>query len=51
MTDKLEEKDIKDLDNICEECQKEDESVTQNIILTGFKLCKSSRTSKTVFPI
>ena len=38
MTDKLEEKDIKDLNNICEECQKEDESVTQNLILTGFKL-------------
>ena len=51
MTDKLEEKDIKDLDNICEECQKEDESVTQNLILTGFKLCKSCSTSKTVFPI
>ena len=51
MTDKLEEKDIKDLDNICEECQKEYESVTQNLILTGFKLCKSCRTSKTVFPI
>ena len=51
MTDKLEEKDIKDLDNICEECQKEDESVTQNLILTGFKLFKSCRTSKTVFPI
>ena len=45
------EQDIKDLDNICEECQKEDESVTQNLILTGFKLCKSCRTSKTVFPI
>ena len=51
MTDKLEEKDIKDLNNICEECQKEDESVTQNLILTGFKLFKSCRTSKTVFPI
>ena len=51
MTDKLEEKDINDWDNICEEFQKEDESVTQNLILTGFKLCKSCRTSKTVFPI
>ena len=51
MTKDLEEKDIKDLDNICEECQKEEESVTQNLILTGFKLCKSCRTSKTVFPI
>ena len=32
MTEELKEQDIKDLDNICEECQKEDESVTQNII-------------------
>tara|TARA_B100001996_G_scaffold109815_1_gene83114 strand:- start:970 stop:1125 length:156 start_codon:yes stop_codon:yes gene_type:complete len=51
MTDKLEVQDIKDLNNICEECQKEEESVTQNLILTGFKLCNSCRTSKTVFPI
>jgi len=36
MTNELQEKDIKDLNNICEECQKEDESVTQNLILTGF---------------
>ena len=43
--------DSKDLDNICEECKKEDESVSQNLILTGFKICKSCRTSKTVFPI
>ena len=57
----LKEKDLKDLDNkenvekelnnICEECKKEDESVSQNLILTGFKICKSCRTSKTVFPI
>ena len=41
-----------DLNNIiCEECKKEDESVRQNLILTGFKLCKSCRTSKTIFPI
>ena len=46
----LKEKDLKDLNNICEECKKEDESVSQNIILTGFKICKSSRTSKTIFP-
>ena len=39
-----------DLNDICEECKKEDESVTQNLILTGFKICKSCRTSKTVFP-
>ena len=46
----LKEKDLKDLNNICEECKKEDESVSQNIILTGFKICKSCRTSKTIFP-
>ena len=47
----LKEKDLNDLDNLCEECKKEDESVSQNLILTGFKICKSCRTSKTVFPI
>ena len=41
----------KDLNNICEECKKEDESVYQNMILTGFKICKSCRISKTIFPI
>ena len=41
----------KELNNICEECKKEDDSVSQNLILTGFKICKSCRTSKTVFPI
>ena len=42
---------IEELNNVCEECKKEDESVRQNLILTGFKLCKSCRTSKTIFPI
>ena len=46
----LKEKELKDLNNICEECKKEDESVSQNLILTGFKICKSCRTSKTIFP-
>ncbi len=41
----------KELDNICDECKKTDESVTQNLILTGFKICKSCRVSKTIFPI
>ena len=39
------------LDDICEDCQAKDESVAQNLILTGFKRCKSCHTSKTVFPI
>ena len=47
----LKEKNLKEFNNICEECKKEDESVSQNLILTGFKICKSCRTSKTVFPI
>ena len=40
-----------ELDDICEECKKEDSSVTENLILTGYKLCKSCRISKTLFPI
>tara|TARA_B100000700_G_C14716075_1_gene701438 strand:- start:570 stop:731 length:162 start_codon:yes stop_codon:yes gene_type:complete len=46
-----EEKDLKELDNICEECKDENESVSQNLILTGYKICKSCRISKTIFPI
>ncbi len=41
----------KDLNNICDECKNEDESVFQNLIMTGFKLCKSCRVSKTIFPL
>ena len=42
---------IEELNDICDECKKIDESVTQNLILTGFKICKSCRVSKTIFPI
>jgi hypothetical protein len=45
------EKNLRDLDNICDECKEEDESVSQNLILMGFKICKSCRTSKTIFPL
>ena len=47
----INEKNLNDFNNICEECKKEEESVSQNLILTGFKLCKSCRISKTIFPI
>ena len=49
----IEDKDVleKDFDNICEECKKKDESVFQNQILTGFKLCQSCKISKTIFPV
>ena len=48
---KYNEETINELDNICEECKKEDESVSQNLILTSYKLCSSCRVSKTIFPI
>ena len=52
MTDDKEiEKNLKDLDDICDECKEQDESVSQNLILTGYKLCNSCRVSKTIFPI
>ena len=47
----IKERDLTDLDGICDECKQEDESVSQNLILTGFKICNSCRVSKTIFPI
>ena len=47
----LKKEDLNEFNNRCEECKKEDESVSQNLILIGFKICKSCRTSKTIFPI
>ena len=41
---------IKDLDNICEECLKKDESVSQNLMMHGYKICSSCNISKTIFP-
>ena len=55
MTDNLDDKNdieiMRELNNICDECKKEDESVSQNLILTSYKLCWSCRVSKTIFPI
>ena len=45
------DEEVLQLDNFCEECKKEDESVSQNLILTSYKLCSSCRVSKTIFPI
>ena len=47
----LKDEDINDLNGICDECKNEDESVSQNLILIGFKICKSCKVSKTIFPI
>ena len=43
--------DKNELDNICEECKKENESVSQNLIMYGYKICESCRVSKNIFPI
>tara|TARA_B100000945_G_C19978660_1_gene411033 strand:- start:124 stop:291 length:168 start_codon:yes stop_codon:yes gene_type:complete len=47
----LNEKDLSSINNTCEECHKENQSVNENLILTGFKICNSCRVSKTVFPV
>ena len=47
----LKEEDLKNFNNFCEECKKEDETVSQNMILIGFKICESCRVSKTIFPL
>ena len=39
------------MDNICEECKKEDESVLQNLIMHSYKICNSCNLSKRIFPI
>ena len=40
-----------DLNDICEECKKEDESVNPNFIISGYKICDSCKLSKTIFPV
>ena len=45
------DEEVLQLDNFCEECKKEHPSVSQNLILTGFKTCNSCKLSKTIFPI
>jgi hypothetical protein len=39
------------VDNICEECRKEDESVKQNLILYSYKICNSCNLAKKIFPL
>ena len=45
------EENLVEINNYCEECKKKDESVSQNLILTGFKICNSCKISKTIFPV
>ena len=51
LDDKYDEEIIRELNDICDECKKEDESVSQNLILTSYKICSSCRVSRTIFPI
>ena len=39
------------ISNICEECKRKEESVKQNLIMHGYKICKSCYLAKTIFPI
>ena len=38
-------------DDICEECKNKYKNVKSNLIMYGYKICDSCRTSKTIFPI
>ena len=40
-----------ELNQICEDCETKDESVSQNLIMYNYKICESCRLSKTIFPI
>jgi len=42
---------VEKANSFCEECKKEDESVKQNLIMHGYKICKSCNLAKTIFPI
>ena len=39
------------IDNICEECKNEDETVKQNLIIHSYKICNSCNLSKRIFPL
>ena len=45
------QENLEKADNYCEECKKEDESVKQNLIMYGYKICKTCNLAKTIFPI
>ena len=45
------DKDFIKTNNVCEECNKEDISVKQNLIKHSYKICNSCNISKTIFPI
>ena len=40
-----------EIDNVCENCKKEDSSVKQNLMMFSYKICNSCNLSKTIFPV
>ena len=40
-----------EIDEVCEECKEETKEVRSNLIMHGYKICNSCKTSKTIFPI
>ena len=44
-------KDGLKIDDMCEECKKEDESVKQNLIMHSYKICNSCNLAKRIFPL
>ena len=51
MIKEFEKDELKEKNDICEECNKEDKSVPHNLILLGFKGCASCKLSKSIFPV
>ena len=51
LDDKYDEEIIRELNNICDECKKEDESVKQNLIMHSYKICNSCNLTRKIFPI
>ena len=47
----IKKKVFDELNDICSECKIEHKSVSQNLILIGFKICESCRLSKNIFPV
>ena len=39
------------IDDMCEVCKKEDESVKQNLIMHSYKICNSCNLAKRIFPL
>ena len=43
----IKEVNVEELNDYCEECKKEDKNVKSNLIMFGYKICNSCKTSVT----